>query len=215
MAWTLGFAVTVVDVRERVTCTPDRFPGATLVLRAFRQFADRVTLRPGAFVAGDEPPRRARPGERCGSASNRMPPTSACSGRARASRRCWPDLAARGLRARRAEARARAQPGGACRWAPRRRTKWPCRSWRRSWRSGAASRADSSAARPRSLHRPDGHAGLGALVVLGRVDVQQQVGREVQDHHPRRRGAAARTARRAGARPAPGRAPARTGAAAP
>jgi xanthine/CO dehydrogenase XdhC/CoxF family maturation factor len=49
LAWTLGFAVTVVDVREAFL-TPDRFPGATLACAHFRQFAERVTLRPGAFV---------------------------------------------------------------------------------------------------------------------------------------------------------------------
>jgi xanthine/CO dehydrogenase XdhC/CoxF family maturation factor len=49
MAWTLGFAVTVVDVREAFL-TPDRFPGATLVSAHFGQFADRVKPRAGAFM---------------------------------------------------------------------------------------------------------------------------------------------------------------------
>ncbi len=49
LAWTLGFAVTIVDVREAFL-TPDRFPGATLVRAHFSQFADRVTLRPGSFA---------------------------------------------------------------------------------------------------------------------------------------------------------------------
>jgi xanthine/CO dehydrogenase XdhC/CoxF family maturation factor len=49
MAWTLGFAVTVVDVREAFL-TPHRFPGATLVCAHFSELADRVTPRPGAFM---------------------------------------------------------------------------------------------------------------------------------------------------------------------
>src|SRR4029077_15767503 len=49
MAWTLGFAVTVVDVREAFL-TPDRFPGATLVSAHFGQFPDRVKPRAGAFM---------------------------------------------------------------------------------------------------------------------------------------------------------------------
>jgi xanthine/CO dehydrogenase XdhC/CoxF family maturation factor len=49
MAWTLGFAVTVVDVRETFL-TPDRFPGATLVCAHFSEFAGRVRPRAGAFM---------------------------------------------------------------------------------------------------------------------------------------------------------------------
>jgi len=47
--WTLGLAVTVVDVRETFLA-PERFPGATLVCAHFSQFADRVKPGPGAFV---------------------------------------------------------------------------------------------------------------------------------------------------------------------
>ena len=47
--WTLGFAVTVVDIREAFL-TPDRFPGATLVRAHFSQFAGSVKVRPGTFV---------------------------------------------------------------------------------------------------------------------------------------------------------------------
>ena len=47
-AWTLGFAVTVVDVREAYL-TAERFPGATLVCAHFSQFADtRDAARPAA-----------------------------------------------------------------------------------------------------------------------------------------------------------------------
>jgi xanthine dehydrogenase accessory factor len=49
LAWRLGFAVTVVDVREAFL-TPDRFAGATLTLAHFSQFAERVTLAPGSFA---------------------------------------------------------------------------------------------------------------------------------------------------------------------
>jgi xanthine dehydrogenase accessory factor len=49
LAWMLGFAVTVVDVREAFL-TPERFGGATRVCAHFSQFAERVTQRPGSFA---------------------------------------------------------------------------------------------------------------------------------------------------------------------
>ena len=49
MAWTLGFAVTVVDVRDAFLAR-DRFPAATLVCAHSRQFAERVTPPAGAFM---------------------------------------------------------------------------------------------------------------------------------------------------------------------
>lgn len=49
LAWTLGFAVTVVDAREAFLAA-DRFPGAALVCAHFSQFPGRVTVRPGAFT---------------------------------------------------------------------------------------------------------------------------------------------------------------------
>jgi xanthine dehydrogenase accessory factor len=49
LAWTLGFAVTVVDPREAFL-SADRFPGAVLVCAHGSQFADRVKVRPGAFL---------------------------------------------------------------------------------------------------------------------------------------------------------------------
>jgi xanthine dehydrogenase accessory factor len=49
LAWTLGFAVTVVDVREAFLA-PDRFPDATLICAHFSQFADHVKSRAGAFM---------------------------------------------------------------------------------------------------------------------------------------------------------------------
>jgi xanthine/CO dehydrogenase XdhC/CoxF family maturation factor len=48
LAWTLGFAVTVVDVRETFL-TKERFSGATLVCAHFSQFAERLALGPGSF----------------------------------------------------------------------------------------------------------------------------------------------------------------------
>jgi xanthine/CO dehydrogenase XdhC/CoxF family maturation factor len=49
LAWTLGFDVTVVDVREAFLSS-ERFAGATLVCAHFSQFAERVPLSPGNFV---------------------------------------------------------------------------------------------------------------------------------------------------------------------
>jgi xanthine dehydrogenase accessory factor len=49
LAWTLGFAVTVVDVREAFL-TAGRFGSATRVCAHFSQFAERVTLGPGSFA---------------------------------------------------------------------------------------------------------------------------------------------------------------------
>jgi xanthine dehydrogenase accessory factor len=48
LAWTLGFAVTVVDVREAFL-TKERFGSAMRVCAHFSQFAGRVALRPGSF----------------------------------------------------------------------------------------------------------------------------------------------------------------------
>jgi xanthine dehydrogenase accessory factor len=49
MAWTLGFSVAVIDVREAFL-TADRFPGASLLCAHFSAFASAVTLPPGSFV---------------------------------------------------------------------------------------------------------------------------------------------------------------------
>jgi xanthine/CO dehydrogenase XdhC/CoxF family maturation factor len=48
-AWTLGFSVTMVDVRAAYL-TKDRFPTAKLVSAHFRQFATAVPLAPASFV---------------------------------------------------------------------------------------------------------------------------------------------------------------------
>jgi xanthine/CO dehydrogenase XdhC/CoxF family maturation factor len=49
LAWTLGFTVTIVDVREAFV-TPERFPRARLVCAHFSQFADRLVLGSGSFA---------------------------------------------------------------------------------------------------------------------------------------------------------------------
>ncbi len=49
LAWRLGFAVTLVDVRD-AALAPERFPGAALVRAHFTQFAGRVRLRAGSFA---------------------------------------------------------------------------------------------------------------------------------------------------------------------
>jgi xanthine dehydrogenase accessory factor len=49
LGWTLGFAVTVVDVREAML-TSDRFANATAICAHFDEFAARVRVPPGSFV---------------------------------------------------------------------------------------------------------------------------------------------------------------------
>ncbi|MGE5246092.1 MAG: XdhC family protein [Betaproteobacteria bacterium] len=49
LGWTLGFVVTVVDVRETLLA-PDRFPDATLVCAHFGDFGAKVRLRAGSFA---------------------------------------------------------------------------------------------------------------------------------------------------------------------
>jgi len=48
-AWSLGFAVTVVDPRSAYL-RPDLFPGARLVSSAFEALPSALALRPGSFV---------------------------------------------------------------------------------------------------------------------------------------------------------------------
>jgi xanthine/CO dehydrogenase XdhC/CoxF family maturation factor len=49
LGWTLGFAVSVVDVREAFL-TPDRFPHARLIPAHFSRFTDLVTVTPRSFI---------------------------------------------------------------------------------------------------------------------------------------------------------------------
>jgi xanthine dehydrogenase accessory factor len=49
LAWTLGFTVTIVDVRTAFLTT-ERFGGATLVCAHFSEFAERVKLGRGSFA---------------------------------------------------------------------------------------------------------------------------------------------------------------------
>ena len=62
LAWTLGFAVTVVDVREAFL-TPDRFPQRDAGVRAFQSVRRTRDARPRQLRAGHESSRRARSGE--------------------------------------------------------------------------------------------------------------------------------------------------------
>jgi len=49
LAWSLGFTVTVVDVREG-PLTPKRFPHARLVCAHFSQFPEKLRLRPASYT---------------------------------------------------------------------------------------------------------------------------------------------------------------------
>ena len=49
LAWTLGFAVTIVDVRQAFL-TAERFPGAALVCAHFSEFAGTINPGRGSFV---------------------------------------------------------------------------------------------------------------------------------------------------------------------
>ena len=144
LAWTLGFAVTVVDVREAFLA-PDRFPDATLVCAHFSQFADRVKPRAGAFmlvmnhhVERDQESLRF-------SLESDAAYIGVLGPRSRYEK-LLAGLAAQATRPMRRSSHACAARSG-FRWAPKRRTRWRCRSWGRSWRFAAGSKAASSAAR--------------------------------------------------------------------
>src|SRR5262245_61797876 len=49
LAWSVGFSVTIVDVREAFLTT-ERFPGATLLRAHYTQFVERLQLTSGDFV---------------------------------------------------------------------------------------------------------------------------------------------------------------------
>jgi len=49
LAWSLGFTVTVVDVRE-APLTPERFPRARLVRAHFSQFPEKLRLAPASYA---------------------------------------------------------------------------------------------------------------------------------------------------------------------
>ena len=49
LAWSLGFTVTVVDVRE-APLTPVRFPRARLVCAHFSEFPEKLRLQPASYV---------------------------------------------------------------------------------------------------------------------------------------------------------------------
>ena len=181
LAWTLGFAVAVVDVRETFL-TKERFGSATRVCAHFSQFAERVALGPGSFalIMNHHVERTRRV---FGSASNRMRPTSACSGPGHATTSCWQAWRSRRyvpdpMRAARCEARWDSP------WGLRHQKKWRLSilgellAIRRGFERRVSQR----------LHRqpspPGGQPALGQLVVLGRVDIHQQIRRKPQDRGP-------------------------------
>ena len=123
-------------------------------------------------------------------------------------------LAAQGYVPDADEGRARAQPGGALAWR------------RNAGRSGdvdpGRAPRDSTRLRrrvPQRLRRqpspPRRQAALGQLVVFGRVDIHQQIGRKLQDHGPLEVPLQDGTSAVLELRRARGRTPARTDAAAP
>ncbi len=140
-AWTLGFAVTVVDVREAYL-TADRFPGATLISAHFSRFAEAVTVdaRSFALVMNHHIERDQRKLAVCPRLAGRL------HRRARAAFA----LSEAPRRARRRKATCRILHGSrrfAARWAfhsaPRRQKRWRCRFSARSSQFGADSKADS------------------------------------------------------------------------
>ena len=182
LAWTLGFAVTVVDVREAFL-TPDRFPRRDAGVRAFQPVRRARDAARRQLRAGHEPPRRARSGEPA------VQPRIGCGLHRRA-------------RAPVTLRQAAGRPGGAGLRAGRRRGPPRVRSpvglslgaetpeevavsilgeilaIRRGFDGGFLS---GSIAQPSP---PGRQAALGQLVVLGRVDIHQQIRRELQDRGP-------------------------------
>ena len=158
---------------------PERFGGATWSVAHFSEFAERVTLGPGTFalimnhhVERDQ--ESLRFSARVGRGLHR---------RARAAialRDALRRPRARGLRARRRRPRRVRSPVGLSLGAETPRGSRGVRSWRRFWRFAAASRAAScqgSGGEPSPTGR---QTALGELVILGRVDIDQQVRRELR-----------------------------------
>ena len=181
LAWTLGFAVTVVDVRETFL-TKERFGSATRVCAHFSQFAERVALGPGSFaLIMNHHVERDQESLRFSLESNAayigvLGPRSRYD-------KLLAGLAEQGyvpdpMRAARCEAR------WDSRWGLRHQKKWRLSilgellAIRRGFERRVSQR----------LHRqpspPGGQPALGQLVVLGRVDIHQQIRRKPQDRGP-------------------------------
>ena len=181
LAWTLGFAVTVVDVREAFLA-PDRFPNATLICAHFSQFADRVKPPAGAFMlVMNHHVERDQESLRFGLESDAAY-VGVLGPRSRYEK-LLAGLAAQRLHARFGEALARAQPGRALAGRGN------------AGRSGSVDRGRDPGDSPRVRRRfpqrlcpqpsPTGRqAAFRPLVVLGCVHIDQQIRRKPQDRRP-------------------------------
>ena len=182
LAWTLGFAVTVVDVREAFLA-PERF-------RQARRWCARISAsspsawrsRAGSFVlVMNHHVERDQESLRFSLESDAayigvLGPRSRYD-------KLLAGLAAQGYVPDADESRPRAKPGGAFAWR------------RNAGRSGGVDPGgdpgDSTRVRRRVSQRlgrqpspPRRQAALGQLVVLRRVDIHQQIRRKLQDHGP-------------------------------
>ena len=173
LAWTLGFAVTVVDVRETFL-TPDRFPGATLMCAHLSQFADQVHAAGRRFVlVMNHHVERDQESLRFALESDAAY-IGVLGPRARYEK-LLAGLAAQGYGPTPPRSRGCTARSG-CRSAPRRRTRsrvailGEMLAVRRGFEGGSLS---GTTAQPSPSR---GHARLGQLVIVRRVDVDQQVG---------------------------------------
>ena len=140
-AWTLGFAVTVVDVRDAYL-TADRFPGATLIAAHFSRFADAVTLDARSFaLVMNHHIERDRESLRF--ALDSQAAYIGVLGPRSRYQKLLDGLAAARLRAEPCAARGGSQPGGTFTWRRNRQKRWRCRFSARSSRFGADSTAGS------------------------------------------------------------------------
>ena len=140
-AWTLGFAVTVVDVREAYLTT-DRFPGATLISAHFSRFAEAVTLdaRSFALVMNHH---IERDQESLRFALDSQAAYIGVLGPRSRYQKLLDGLAAARLRAESCDGSRRFAARWAFHSARRRQKRWRCRFSARSSRFGAGSKADS------------------------------------------------------------------------
>ena len=177
LAWALGFAVTIVDVREAFL-TADRFPNATLVLRALQPIRERRAAARRQFRARDEPSPRTRPGEpalrpRVGRGLYR------CARAPCALRELLAGLAEQGYTASASSWRACATPS-VSRSALKRRRSRPVDSGGNA-RHPARLRRRLPQRVGRQPSPPRRHTSRGALVVVRRIDVDEKIRRKLQD----------------------------------
>ena len=172
LAWTLGFAVTVVDVRETFL-TKERFGSATRVCAHFSRFAEHVALGPGSFslimnhhVERDQESLRF-------SLESEAAYIGVLGPRSRYDK-LLAGLAEQGYVPDPTRAARVRSPVGS-RWGPRHQKKWRRPFWESSSRFDAVSTAGFSAAPSAAFTAPK-TAALGQLVVFGRVDIHQRSG---------------------------------------